>query len=352
MRRSAPRAGTGRTSRRTARARVSGRARGGRGTHECDVNDQVLRREERVGRAPARRVVRHGRAQRRRVHARRVVLQPRRHRRALCPPSAGVVVKHGGGARAHGEEPDRDALLRKLGDEHAAAGLRERCAVALRARVRDDAPLVRVRVERAVRRVHEARLRRVRRVKVAALPARQQAESVRRGGGGRTGSVCRAIWFMVTWFTPSNVSISPPCGQSCAWLHHAGHTLHAQRGVRRMHPRRACSPAAEGHVRHVGDPEAADGVRVRGRDAHGVALLVERHGGGVVDLDDGVAGAVDECELCGLRNGLRDEDGVAVGEVVDCARGVWVRGGWGGGGTYSCCRIASGRRRRVQCVRG
>ena len=49
-------------------------------------------------------------------------------------------------------------------------------------------------------------------------------------------------------------------------------------------------------VKHVRDPHAADRKPILGRDAHRVALLVERDLRRVVDLHDRVSGRIDERE--------------------------------------------------------
>lgn len=49
-------------------------------------------------------------------------------------------------------------------------------------------------------------------------------------------------------------------------------------------------------VKHVRDPHAANRKPILGRDAHRVALLVERDLRRVVDLHNRVSGRIDECE--------------------------------------------------------
>jgi len=52
-------------------------------------------------------------------------------------------------------------------------------------------------------------------------------------------------------------------------------------------------------VKHVRDPHAADRKPILGRDAHRVALLVERHLRRIVDLHDRVSGRVDKRQSFG-----------------------------------------------------
>jgi hypothetical protein len=138
-------------------------------THKRDIDDQVLSLEERVGGTSLGRVIGDGSTKRRGVDATCAVLKRGRHSGALspCRQSTAVSIRRGG--IAHREEPDRDALLGKLGHEDASAGLSETGAVALRTRVGDDAALVRVVGERAIGRIDVACEGGVSLIKVAAL---------------------------------------------------------------------------------------------------------------------------------------------------------------------------------------
>jgi hypothetical protein len=94
------------------------------------------------------------------------------------------------------------------------------------------------------------------------------------------GSVCRPICADVTLFTPSNVSISPPCGHTCADDQNAGQTEHLAGRGRSLSAAGAGAgaraDAPEWGVGHVGDPDGADGVAVLGHDADRVAVVAER----------------------------------------------------------------------------
>lgn len=107
-------------------------------TTESNIEDQVLRLEEGIDAAPARRPVSDGRAKARRIDGARV------------PGDAAG----DGGAR---EEPDADACFRKLGDEDTSAGRCEPSAIRRGRGVGDNATLVGVRLEGAIGAVHKGR---------------------------------------------------------------------------------------------------------------------------------------------------------------------------------------------------
>ena len=62
------------------------------------------------------------------------------------------------------------------------------------------------------------------------------------------------------------------------------------------------------HMEEIGNPHASKWIPLVRGYAHGVAFLIERDRGGVVDLDyDMVRGRINEREFCGCSDRCRDE---------------------------------------------
>ena len=129
------------------------------------------------------------------------------------------------------------------------------------------------------------------------------------------GSVWSDIWFIVTWLTPSKVSISPPVGQFGAWDHHACTwsisepsqrvtswtnyrpywTAKWNMAVKNISRRLRCRGQ---DLHHISDPNASHSVSVRSIDSHSVTFVIERNNCGVVHFHDGMLSiGINICEL-------------------------------------------------------